>query len=297
MINFLKWQNYGLFLFIALFFVFAGVFAYKRATTGSAFLYSVDFTGGTQVLLRFSKQVSSAEVVKVLEANNFPQPVIREFSKTELLVRVAKHDANVEGTAQGIKRVLKENLADNDVEIRQVDSVGAGVGQSLWWSSLYAFVAGLAIMLVYILTRFWSFGFAFGAVGSLTHDAFVILLFCLLFNYEISAGVIAAILTVLGYSINDTIIIFARIRENMAKAARTTPISTVVNTSINETLRRTLLTTVSTVIVLVPLILFGGEVLRTLSILLMVGFIFGTYSSIYIASPLMLLFTKKHAQL
>lgn len=295
MINFLRWQNYGLFLFVALFFAFAGVFTYKRVTTGTGFLYSVDFTGGTQVLLRFSKPVSSMDIIKALEENNFAQPVIREFSSSELLIRVAEHAEDVKGTAENIKHALEQKLGDTTIEIRQVDSVGAGVGKSLWWSSVCAIAAGLAIMLVYILTRFWSIGFAFGAVGSLTHDALVMLLFCLIFNYEISAGVIAAILTVLGYSINDTIIIFARIRENMQKSSRGASLSQIVNTSINETLRRTLLTTVSTVIVLVPLILFGGEVLRTLSILLMVGFIFGTYSSIYIASPLMLLFTKKHA--
>jgi preprotein translocase subunit SecF len=295
MINFLRWQNYGLCFFIALFVVFAGVFTYKRITTGSAFLYSVDFTGGTQVIVKFSQPVSTIDVIKILEDNNFAQPIIREFSKSELLIRVSDHTEDVKDTAANLKQMLETRLVGTTVEIKQVDSIGAGVGKSLWWSSLYAIAAGLAIMLVYILTRFWSIGFALGAVGSLTHDAIAMLLFCLLFNYEISAGVIAAILTVLGYSINDTIIIFARIRENMGKATRTTSLPHIVNTSINETLRRTLLTTVSTVIVLVPLILFGGEVLRTLSILLMVGFIFGTYSSIYIASPLMLLFTKKHA--
>ena len=295
MINFLRWQNYGLFLCVALFFVFAGAFCYKRYTTGSAFLYSVDFTGGTQVLLKFSKPVSTMEVMKILESGSFAQPVIREFSSSELLVRVAEHAEDVRGTAQNIQKTLAEKLPDTTIEIKQVDSVGSGVGESLWWTSLYAIVAGLAIMLVYILTRFWSIGFAFGAVGSLTHDAIIMLLFCSIFNYEISAGVIAAILTVLGYSINDTIIIFSRIRENLQKAGRSASLPHIVNTSINETLRRTLLTTVSTIIVLVPLILFGGEVLRTLSILLMVGFIFGTYSSIYIASPLMLLFSKKHA--
>lgn len=295
MINFLRWQNYGLFLFFALFLVFAGLFVYKRSTRGSVFLYSVDFTGGTQVLLQFSKPISSQEVTKILEENNFAQPVIREFSPLELLVRVAEHTENITGTAQNIQKALSEKLTDISIEIRQVDSVGAGVGASLWWTSVYAILASLAIMLVYILTRFWSIGFAVGAVGSLTHDAIAMLLFCLIFNYEISAGVIAAILTVLGYSINDTIIIFSRIRENVQKAAKSHSLPALVNKSINETLRRTLLTTISTIIVLVPLILFGGEVLKTLSVLLMVGFIFGTYSSIYIASPLMLLFNKKHA--
>jgi preprotein translocase subunit SecF len=293
MVDFMKWRKLGLWLFFSLFLVFVGIIVYKKNTTGKVFTYSVDFTGGTQVLLSFSQPVSTMNIMSILETKGLAQPVIREFSKTELLIRVAEQSEDVKDTALTIKKGLEEGLPGVSIEIKQVDSVGSGVGASLWWTSLYAVTAGLGIMLVYILTRFWSLGFALGAVGSLAHDALVMLLFCILFNYEISISVIAAILTVLGYSINDTIIIFSRIRENIAKAKSSTPLEQIVNISINETLRRTLLTTVSTIIVLVPLIVVGGEVLRTLSVLLMVGFVFGTYSSICVASPLMLACTKK----
>lgn len=295
MINFMRWQKLGLGLFVGLLLAFVGVALYKKTTTGKIFAYSVDFTGGTQVLLSFSEPASTLQIMNLLESKGFTQPVIREFSKTELMIRVAEQSEDIKDTARSIKTILEEGLTGTTVTLRQVDSVGAGVGASYWWIALYALAAALAIMLVYILARFWSLGFALGAVGSLAHDALVMLLFCILFNYEISTSVIAAILTVLGYSINDTIIIFARIRENRARMKSSVPLEDIINLSLNETLRRTMLTTISTIIVLVPFIAVGGEVLRTFSVLLMVGFVFGTYSSICVASPLMLLFTKKRA--
>jgi preprotein translocase SecF subunit len=158
----------------------------------------------------------------------------------------------------------------------------------MWWASLLAVFVCFLVMSMYILWRFRSLGFSLGAVGALVHDALVILTLCLICDYEISTNIIVAILMVLGYSINDTIIIFARIRENVA-SLRGRSLHDIVNISINETLRRTLLTTFSTLLVVIPLVLFG--VLPSLSVALLVGFIFGTYSSIYVASPIMLLFS------
>ncbi len=203
------------------------------------------------------------------------------------MVRVRSAEGDAQGTAEKIRVALADSL-QTDVSTLSVDSVGEGIGAALRTKSLYAVIVALLLMLLYIWTRFWSLAFAVGNVVSLIHDAIVILTFVLWFDYEISLNIINAVLFILGYSINDTIVIFARIRENVAKMSGVA-IEKIVNTSINETLRRTILTSLSTCLVVVALLVFGGEALKTLSLALFIGIVFGTYSSIYIASPVMLL--------
>ena len=150
----------------------------------------------------------------------------------------------------------------------------------------------LLLMMLYIVIRFWSIGYAVGAAVALLHDALMILGFMLLFGREISINVIGALLAVIGYSINDSIVIFSRIRENFKKMSSASA-SEVVNTSLNQTFKRTLLTSFSTLLAVGSMFLLGGEVLRDFSLVLLMGIFFGTYSSIYIASPVMMLFHKK----
>jgi preprotein translocase subunit SecF len=140
--------------------------------------------------------------------------------------------------------------------------------------------------------RFWSISYAVGSVVSLAHDVLIILTVVLWFDYEISLNIIGALLFILGYSINDTIVIFSRIRETLSKS-RDSSISEIINQSINHTLRRTILTSLATCLVVVALLMFGGEALRPLSLALLIGMVFGTYSSIFIASPVMQLLYKK----
>lgn len=298
MINFEKAQRFGLFFFIALFFIFIGTYVYKYKTRGQAFTYSIDFTGGTQVQFSFSKPLTADGVTFALAQENFHNVIIREFSAQEMIVRVQEFSENVAPTAEKMRKAI-ESHTEALVEIRQTDSVGAGIGATYWWNALLAIAACLLVMLSYIFIRFcyfgfnmkWSFGFAMGAIGSLFHDALLIMTFCLLCDYEISVNIITAIIIVLGYSINDTIIIFARIRENI-HARRSTPLATIITSSIQDTLRRTLLTTISTLLVVVSLMIFGGGILSTLSTALFVGILFGTYSSICVASPIMLFFNR-----
>ncbi|MFA6066685.1 MAG: protein translocase subunit SecF [Candidatus Babeliaceae bacterium] len=292
MVDFLKYRTISTVFSIAIFIVFAGAFFYKQSTRGEAFVYSVDFTGGTQVLLEFSQPITSAQVISVLESNGWHGASTREFSNKEILVRVRAFENDAKGLSERMQQVLEQAVPGLKVEIKQTDSVGAGVGASMRWKSIQAIVVALFLMLLYIWWRFWAFSYAIGNVISLFHDAIVILTFFLLFDYEISLNVIGAILAVLGYSINDTIVIFSRIRENVQKM-RGVPIEQVVNISTNETLRRTLLTSFATTLVVVALLIFGGEVLKTLALALFVGIVFGTYSSIFIASPVMLLFYKE----
>jgi preprotein translocase subunit SecF len=292
MIDFLKYRYWGFAFFALTVAAFVGGYLYKYQTRGYTFVYSVDFTGGTQVLLDFSQPTSGENVMKALEQNGLPGAVTRQFSPTKVLVRVKQFESDATGLAARIKQTLENALSGTQVTIDQVDSVGGGVGESLRWKSLRAVIVGLLLMLLYIAARFWSWGFALGSIISLFHDVLVVLTIFLLLDIEISINIIAAILTVLGYSINDTIIIFSRIRESMARHTGKT-LEEITNISINETLRRTLLTSFATTLVVLSLVLFGGEVLRGLALVLLIGFVFGTYSSIFVASPFMLMFTKR----
>jgi preprotein translocase subunit SecF len=191
-----------------------------------------------------------------------------------------------------MRNTLAEQLPGYQVTIEQSDAVGSGVGESLRMKSFYAVLIALIAMLIYIAFTFWSWAYAIGAIVALFHDASVILLLFALFDFEISVNVIGAILAVLGYSINDTIVIFSQIRENRGTMGGSS-LYDIVNVSLNQTLRRTILTSVSTAIPVSIMYFFGGEALKDFSFALLVGIIFGTYSSIYIASPIMMLLTPQ----
>ncbi|MDR3645913.1 MAG: protein translocase subunit SecF [Candidatus Babeliales bacterium] len=285
MIDFLKYR-YFCALFSLLILV-AGISAYVYK---GGFDYSVEFTGGTQVLMRFSEPIDSNKIKDVLKDKGFQGVDLREFSKNETLIKVQEFSSDAQGTGERIQSALNEALPNVKTEILQTDSVGPAAGATLKYDSIKAVLIALLAIMLYIGIRF-KFAYAIGAIVALFHDAIVILVFFLLINREISIDVIAAIVAILGYSINDTIVIFNQIRENVKKM-KTSSIEEVVNVSINQTLRRTILTSFSTSLVVLSLIIFGGEALRSLSLALMIGIIFGTYSSIYIASPVMLLFYK-----
>lgn len=296
MINFLKFRPFSAVLSVLIFVTFIGTYLYKYNTNPQhqTFNYSVDFVGGIQLLLKFEKPVTGEQLVHILDTKGWPGTVSRQFSPTEHVVRV-KNEANksqdVTVEAEKIRSALEAGLDGSKVTVKQTDSVGSGMGAALRTKSLYAVILSLVLMLLYIALRFWSFSYAMGAIVSLFHDALVVLVIFLLFDKEISINVIGAILAVLGYSINDTIVIFSRIRENVQRMPGT-PIAQVVNLSINETLSRTLLTTFATTLVVIALLIFGGETLRDLSLALLIGIVFGIYSTIFIACPVMLMLYK-----
>jgi preprotein translocase subunit SecF len=288
-IDFLKYRTVSAVLSVLLLVTFAAGYAYKKS-----FNYSVDFTGGIQALFSFNKPVSGEKLMQILDQKGWAGSVTREFSPTEHLVRVKKEAKDVAQEAELIRQALTQGLgADYTLSVLQTDSVGVATGISLRQKSMYAIIVSLILMLLYIALRFWSFAYAMGAIVSLFHDAVAILVLFLLFDKEISMNVIGAILAVLGYSINDTIVIFARIRENVKKMAGSSMYD-IINTSITETLSRTILTTFATTLVVISLFLFGGETLRDLSLALLVGIVFGIYSTIFIATPVLyMLYTKK----
>lgn len=292
MVDFLKYRKLSLFFFVVLFASVVGVYAYKATNNESAFTYSVEFTGGTQALLDFKQPVTVENINKILDSAGWDGAIVRAFSSKEILIRVKEYSNDPQGLAEKMRLILNDGLTENEAEIKSVDSVGPGIGADLRNSSIMAILIALFLMLLYVAVRFRSFAFAIGALSALFHDALIILATYLFFDFEISMSVVAAILLILGYSINDTIVIFSRIREVMGRI-RNVPISEVVNISLNETLKRSIYTSVSTALVVLSLIIFGGPAIQTLSIPFLIGIVFGTYSSIFVASPVMLLFYNK----
>ncbi len=289
MINFLRFRALTAVISLFIMLSLIGVAIYRYQSRGQVFLYGIDFTGGTQVLLKFDKPVSGVEVKNIVETKGWKGAIIREFSDQEILIRVREFASDAQGLGDRMRVIIEESLPGYEVEILQSESVGPGVGAALRWKSVRAVTFALLALLIYIALRFWSFAFAIGAVMALFHDALVMLALFLFLDREISINVIAAILAVLGYSINDTIVIFSQIRDDLNKM-KDYPLAKIVNISLNQTLKRTLLTSISTGIPVTVMLLFGGEALRNFSLALLAGIIFGTYSSIYIASPIMMIF-------
>lgn len=286
MIDFLKYRFVAAFVSVA--FLAAGVVSYINH---GGFRYSVDFTGGTQVRFKFSKNVGSETIKDALNKGGWEDALIREFGSGEVAVRVKEFSNDSQGLAQKIKTYLSSRIDDQQISILEANAVGAGVGKSLRFGFIMALLLGLLSILLYIAVRFWSLSYATGTVLGLVHDALAIGALLALLQIEVSPNVIMAILAVLGYSVNDTIVIFAKMRE-LFKKATGYPDYDVVNLSINQTLRRTILLSFATSLVVVPLYVYGGEALHNFSLIFLFGIVVGTYSSIYVASPIMLLLRK-----
>lgn len=287
MINFLRYRLASALFSIALIVASAVVYIQQ-----GGFRYSVDFTGGTEALLKFDQAIDTAQVRAALSSAGWQNVDTRGFSDKEMAVRLSDDGKGFEGMQGRLQQSLAEAIPANKAEVLRIESVGSSVGQELRWKSLQAILFAILLMLIYIAWRFWSVAFAVGAVVALLHDALVMLAAFLLFDRTISVNVIGAILTVIGYSINDTIVIFSQIKHNI-KVMRGKPLDEVVNISLNQTLKRTLLTSISTGLTVGAMFILGGEALRDFSLALLVGIIFGTYSSVYIASPVMMLLYKK----
>ena len=257
---------------------------------------SIDFTGGLSMRLQFEKPVSEAEVRDALSKIGAPSAevkIIKEMGEEpEILIRVQSKTAG--GNYQEeLSADLRQIFIDNPFEIRSVDSVGARIGEELATSAVLAVFVTLLLILIYLSWRF-EFRFGVGAVVALFHDVLIVLGFFSLLNLEISLAVVAAFLTLVGYSLNDTIVVFDRIRENLKKHSAMT-LKEIINLSINETLSRTIITGSTTLMVVVILFFFGGQVIHDFSFALLVGIVIGTYSSIYIAAPVLLEWGKQEA--
>lgn len=287
MIDFLKWRSVSYVFSLTLLLAFAGTCVYRYQTRGHIFSYSIDFTGGVQLLFRADAPIGDLSLKDALALQGWNSATIRALSGNEFIIRVKEFVSETKGLAQSMLEGLQTTFPEKNIILLENESVGPGVGEALRWKAMYAVFLGLIILLAYIALRFWSFAYATGAVVALAHDAFVLLALVLFLDREVSVNIIGGILAILGYSINDTIVIFSQIRDTLKKRSGES-LENIVNISLNKTLKRTILTSVSTGLPVSIMFLFGGEALHDLSLVLLVGIIFGTYSSIYVASPVMM---------
>ncbi|MEJ2337112.1 MAG: protein translocase subunit SecF [Gemmatimonadales bacterium] len=250
--------------------------------------YGVDFTGGTLVQLEFNEQVDAADLRSVVEEAGFAGAAIQGFGgDREYLVRLQTfEEVSGEGEVDRMLDALSTTYGEDGYTVLRVAAVGPKVGSELQRKAALAILMSFALTLIYLAFRFeWRFGVA--AVIATIHDIVITFGFISLMGIEITLGTVAAILTIVGYSLNDTIVVFDRIRENLRKK-RKEPYETTLNRSINETLPRTVLTSGTTLVTLFALFLFGGLVIRPFAMVLILGVLIGTYSSIFVASPALL---------
>ena len=249
--------------------------------------FGVDFKGGTLIEIRTDQSSSKISLIRdSFNQMNLGDVSVKSFgNETDYIVKFEKQNSNDPEFIENIKQKLSNSIGN--VDFRRVENVGPKVSAELLRSGIIAIGLSLAAMLLYIWIRFeWQF--SLGAILALFHDVILTLGIFSLFSLEINLSIVAAVLTIVGYSMNDTVVIFDRVRENLRKYADI-KIFELTNISINETLSRTIITSVTTLLALLSIYLFGGEILKGFSLAMILGVIFGTYSSIYIANPILVL--------
>ena len=257
--------------------------------------YGIDFKGGTLIELRTDKSITASSIRDSLKSMNLGDVNVKKFGKEgDYLIKVEQKNENNSNLIPEIKRKLTETL-NADVDFRRVENVGPKVSAELLESSIIAISLALAAMLFYIWIRFeWQF--SVGSIIALLHDVTITLGIFSILALEINLSIIAAVLTIVGYSMNDTVVIYDRIRENLFKYTKIS-ISDVSNLSINETLARTIITSVTTLLALLSIYILGGEILRGFSFAMILGVLIGTYSSIFVASPVLKFFKVSYKTL
>ena len=249
--------------------------------------YGVDFKGGTLIELRSDqKDVNISLIRDSFNQMNLGDVSVKKFgNETDFLVKFEKQNKSDSNFINDIKTKLTNSIGN--VDFRRVENVGPKVSSELLRSGIIAISLSLAAMLLYIWIRFeWQF--SLGAILALFHDVIITLGIFSFFSLEINLSIVAAVLTIVGYSMNDTVVIFDRVRENLKKY-NDIKIFELTNLSINETLSRTIITSITTLLALVSIYFFGGEILKGFSLAMILGVLFGTYSSIYIANPILVL--------
>ena len=245
--------------------------------------YGIDFAGGTLVQLQF-KSPPDIEVIRDgLKTIGLGESTIQEFgSKKDILIRVERSEEKLEAVGAMIKRSLSGKFNVDEITLERIEMVGPKVGRDLREKALLSILYAIIGIVIYISWRF-EFQYAIAAIIALIHDVLVTMGAFSIFDKEFTLVIIAAFLTIIGYSLNDTIVVFDRIRENLRRRGKSS-LSEIINSSINQTLSRTLLTSGTTLLVVVALFFFGGEIIHDFSFALLVGVFVGTYSSIFIAS-------------
>jgi preprotein translocase subunit SecF len=293
--DFIKWRVHAVVLSSVV--VLAGV--YHVAANGVPL--GIDFSGGTILVVQFAQPVSDDQVRTALVASVPGEQVIQSYgdpAANQKLIRLpliegAEEGASLEQGARAVVEALtKANLGTFEVISQEL--VGPVIGADLQRKGIYATLASIVGITVYIGLRF-RFAFAIGAIAATLHDILVTVTFLFFFGYDLSLNVVAAILTITGYSVNDTIVIFDRVRENL-RSKRRDSLETIVNTSVNQTLSRTVITAGTTFLAVMSLFLFGGEVLEAFAFTMLVGIVSGTYSTVFIAAAIATLVSGKQAK-
>ncbi len=291
--NFIQWRWHAIALSVVVILAGFGMMVTRGLPLG------IDFSGGTIVVLKFQQPVGEDALRRSLDA--VPgEKVVQQFGDAganEWLVRLpeitTEEGASLEQGARAVvDAVTKANLGQFEVISQEI--VGPVIGADLQRKGIYATLASIVGITIYIGIRF-RFAFAIGAIAATLHDILVTLAFLTFFGYDLSLNIVAAILTITGYSVNDTIVIFDRVRENL-RSKRRESLETVVNTSVNQTLSRTLITAGTTFMAVLSLYLFGGEVLEGFAFTMLVGIVSGTYSTVFIAAAIAILLSGKQAQ-
>ena len=291
--NFIRWRWQAIALSVAI--ILAG--GAKIAMSGVPL--GIDFSGGTLLIVKFEQSVGEDTVRNAL--TSIPgDKVIQPYgdpAEREWLIRLPQagdeQAGNLESAALSVVAALRAANVGT-IEVISQEIVGPVIGRDLQLKGIYATLASIVGITIYIGIRF-RFAFAIGAIAATFHDILVTLAFLVFFNYDLSLNVVAALLTITGYSVNDTIVIFDRVRENLRTSKRE-PLEQVVNRSVNQTLGRTIITAGTTFLSVLSLFLFGGEVLRGFAFTMLVGIVSGTYSTVFIAAAIAILLSGKQAK-
>jgi len=252
--------------------------------------YGIDFAGGALIQAKFNVPFTIDKIRESFRPLGLQNSIIQQYGPTEIVVRIAEGAADLKELSGKLEESLNKSFGQNAVEMRRVEMVGPKVGRDLTRKALMAIMFSWVGMLIYIAWRF-ELRYATGGILALVHDTIITIGAFSLLNKEFDLTIVAAILTIIGYSINDTIVIFDRIRENSRKNIKK-PLAEVINESINQTLSRTILTAFTVFIVLAALFFFGGPVIHDFAFALIIGVLVGTYSSVFIASPIVLVWEK-----
>jgi preprotein translocase subunit SecF len=284
-INFMGWKNISFTvsgLLIAL-----GIIGLIQVSRGKANL-GIDFVGGTTMQLSFKEQMPVDKARTALDKNGFVGASIQQVGEgNKILIRLRES----EGTSDKVQNVFKQEFPANAFEVDSIMEIGPVIGKAVQRDALVAITVSMIAIILYVAFRF-EFKFGVAAAIATIHDVFAVLGIFYILNREINLLIVTALLTLAGYSLTDTVVVFDRIRENLKRNKKDT-LPQLVNNSINEVLSRTIITSLTVVIVLIPLVLFGGEVLHDFSIALLMGVIVGTYSSVFVASPILVVWQAK----
>jgi preprotein translocase subunit SecF len=284
-IDFMGWKNISFTvsgLLIAL-----GIIGLIQVSRGKANL-GIDFVGGTTMQLSFKDQMPVDKARTALDKSGFMGASIQQVGEgNKVLIRVRES----EGTSDKIQNIFRQEFPNNAFQVESIMEIGPVIGKAVQRDALVAITVSMIAIILYIAFRF-EFKFGVAAAIATIHDVFAVLGIFYILNWEINLLIVTALLTLAGYSLTDTVVVFDRIRENL-KRNKKDALPQLVNNSVNEVLSRTIITSLTVVIVLIPLVLFGGEVLHDFSIALLMGVVVGTYSSIFVASPILVVWQAK----